>query len=151
ALQLVELLSGQATEKLDASVAKRNPDGSYELIHECDVSLAPGANPIQFAAINEGGREAQGVTITYTPRPVEVVIERLMGESEAATYVPLRARAGLLVVDRVADGRLQLTGRVIRRDAPSQAGPLPRVLVRVNGFLQAPRVQTKRAESGTVE
>jgi WD40 repeat protein len=146
-LRRIELLrGGESVRRWEGRTVEEGPGAASEQ-QDAVVELSPGANPIQVVAFNDGGRQVTGVTITYTPRPVQVVLDGLAPLGSGAP-VPLdREDSGRLVVERAAEGRLRLRGRVVWQDDrdPTLARPA-QVLVRVNGYLQMPCRLRDRAQ-----
>ncbi len=69
-LKTVELYSGD--ERLDVT-RLRNAEGVYEVKR---LPLQPGENRLRVRALNEGGMQEQSVTVTHTPVPVRLEIDK---------------------------------------------------------------------------
>jgi len=96
-------------------------------------------------AVNDGGKQySQPVVLTYSPRPVALIIEKLEPRG-AAPVLPMPQAGAELVFPRVANGQVRVHGRVTwdaQNDA--QFKDIHLVQLEVNGFQQAPAILTRQ-------
>jgi hypothetical protein len=140
-LQRVEMLqNGRVVATVNGKDVARNAEGGYEVRHALLLDLRPGANPLQLTAVNDGGRQTAGVTVTYTPVPVQVVIDKLEWKDKPGQWIfPQEQDEQHSVFPAVAEGRVRLHGHVTWLDAnDKQLKETIWVRLRVNGFLQLP-------------
>jgi WD40 repeat protein len=129
-----------------AELAKARPLYDKQLRR---VPLQVGLNPLRLEAVNDGAPASLDFTISYTPKPVRVVVDWLESEDGNQRYLPAEDKPN--VFPRVIDGRVRVRGRVRWLDATDeQLRKTSWVHLWVNGFQQMP-VALDRPEKGSRE
>lgn len=113
----------------------------YKLSDRVVVELGARDNRLEVIAVNEGGEAAASVMLTYVPRPVRVVIDKLVSRADSRNeIVPTLGEGGRLSFSQpAAESSQWLHGRVQWASAADRQKHLvSSVHVRVNGFLHLP-------------
>jgi WD40 repeat protein len=146
-LKVVELRQGQRILFREEALK----DAEKEFVQE--VSLEPGTNELEVAAINDGGESATPLTLSYVVPPVQIVIESLAWGEAPATNVSSTVEDGVAVFSQeVPQAKVKLRGRVHWHDAQARPATAQQVRISVNGFQQlASPLESKSDVESTFE
>jgi hypothetical protein len=130
---------------LDLSKQIARQPGGFELSAEASIEVPVGPNQLEAVAVNDGGESRVQLQFSYVPRPVRVVIDRLVSEKSREVLLPEPLDSHPATFNKPAsDGMAWLFGRIIWPDAAAyQRQPAGRLYVTVNGFQQPAVLETK--------
>jgi len=138
--ELVILRNGGVAGRVDVSSQRQVAGGDFELKHQMTLALEPGPNSLAARATNDGGAAIAEVTVSYAPRPVRIVIDRLEYPGSKEGLTPRANAAGNVQFPTASKmGRVWLHGRVIwQAGHGDRIDRLQGLRAWVNGFLQPP-------------
>ena len=105
-----------------------------------------------MTAANDGGPRTEERTISWTPLPGTVVLEKLVARGGNAQSFPLQWQDGRWFVPQVPTGKLVLYGSIVWPEGAHLGPKQPlRVRVWVNGFQQVPSLFLPAPAGGAAE
>jgi hypothetical protein len=137
----VLLVDGEPFKEFDPAAQTELAKDKFEWTIELPLTLKPRDNRIELSTINDGGERRTGVTVSFVPRPVRIVVDGFRSrEDDTAVLKPRAIEAEQVGFEAAAPTALmQLEGHVSWGAHAAEAAKLkPMLHVRVNGMLQMP-------------